>query len=39
MQHWVREVGQELRDVKVQISFFQGYVDRVIHRTRQGPAP
>jgi hypothetical protein len=31
MQHWVDEVGRELRDVEVQICFFQRYVSAAIH--------
>jgi hypothetical protein len=39
MQHWVDEVGRELRYVEVQIGFFQAYVDSRIHRAGHRPAP
>jgi hypothetical protein len=39
MNHWVGEVGQELRDVEGQIGYFQGHVDSTIHGLGPGPRP
>jgi hypothetical protein len=39
MNHWVGEVGQELRDVEGTIGYFQSHVDSTIHGLGPGTRP